>query len=300
MPLGLPELESISLAARLGSLSRTAEALNITQPALSRRITEAERSLGVKLFDRLPRGVKPTAACLAFLRHAEVALASISDGRDAALDVQNRRAREIAISLLEIFCDTLLLDACRATSAAVEGTSISFNIAITSTEVSTDLLSGGTRLGLRYRRDTSPQFDSVWLADDPVVAVCAPSHPLAAARRATIEQLEQVQWIGDPIAMDRDTTALLGAMSQTGFQNWNTMSAPTIFSRIALAEGGFGVALVRRACVQNQLLRGTVIELDTPLNSDIPVFLTWRRGSYLGEAGEHLRNELLENYRKGS
>lgn len=299
MPLGILELKSISLASRLGSLSRTAEALNITQPALSRRISEAERTLGVKLFNRLPRGVKPTDACLAFLRHAEVALTSINDGRDAALDVENQRVRATSISLLEIFCDTMFLDACHATNSAIGGTSISFNIAITSTEVSADLLSGKTRLGLRYRKDTSPQFDTLWLVDDPVVAICAPSHPLAASRRATIEQLEQVQWIGDPIAMDRDTTSLIEGRSQTGFQNWKTMSAPTIFSRVALVEGGFGLALVRRACVEHQLHRGSVIALDTPLNSDIPIFLTWRRGSYLGEAGEHLRSELLENYRKG-
>ena len=299
MPLGILELKSISLASRLGSLSRTAEALNITQPALSRRISEAERSLGIKLFDRLPRGVKPTDACLAFLRHAEVALTSISDGRDAALDVQNRRVRAVSIGLLEVFCDNFLVDACRATAAGIKGASISFTIAITSTEVSADLLSGATKLGLRYRRDTSPQFEAVWLADDPVVAICAALHPLAASGHATIEQLEQVQWIGNPIAMDRDATALLGDMSQTGFQNWKTMSAPTLFSRIALVEAGFGVALVRRACVEDQLQRGSVIELDTPLNSAISVFLAWRRGSYLGEAGEYLRDQLVEKYHKG-
>src|SRR5687768_16416348 len=108
MALGIPELRSISLAARLGSLSRTADALNITQSALSRRIAEAERSLGITLFDRLPRGVKPTEACLAFLQHAEIALTSINEGREAALDVQKRRMQAISIGVLEVLCDEML------------------------------------------------------------------------------------------------------------------------------------------------------------------------------------------------
>lgn len=299
MPIGILELRSISLAARMGSLSRTAEALNITQPALSRRITEAERALGIQLFERLPRGVRPTEACIAFLRHAEVALTSINDGREAALDIQHRRDQAITVGLLEVFCDRLLTGACEATRTAIAGTSITYKTTITSTEVSTDLLSGAIKLGLRYRRDTSPQLEAVWLADDPVVAACAPSHPLAPGRRATIEQLEQVQWLGYPTPMDRTTTAFLENRVQTGYQNWKTMPVPTIYGRLRLIEAGVGIALVRRACIREQLRQGTIVELDTPLNSSIPVFLAWRRGSYLGDAGEYLREQLLKNYREG-
>ncbi|RYE37512.1 MAG: LysR family transcriptional regulator, partial [Hyphomicrobiales bacterium] len=68
MGLGLVELRSVISAARLGSFGRAAAALHVTQPALSRRIAEAEASLGVQLFERLSRGVRPTDACLAFLR----------------------------------------------------------------------------------------------------------------------------------------------------------------------------------------------------------------------------------------
>lgn len=300
VPIGILELKSISIAAQLGSLSRTADALNITQPALSRRIKEAERALGIKLFIRLPRGMKATEACLAFLRHAEVALTSISDGYEAALDVEHRRAQSVPVGLLEVFCDTMLMDACSATRDAIPGTAIDFTTSITSTDVSADLLSGATKLGLRYRRDTSPQLEAVWLADDPVVAACAPSHRLAVAGRATIEQLEHVQLLGYPTAMDRTTTAYLEGGSQTGFQNWKTMNVPTIYSRLRLIEAGVGIALVRRACIVDQLQAGTIVELETPLNCSIPVFLAWRRGSYLGDAGEYLRERLLKNYRAAS
>jgi DNA-binding transcriptional LysR family regulator len=48
--------------AERGSFSAAAEALSLTQPAVSRQIGGLERRLGVSLFRRVPRGVRPTAA----------------------------------------------------------------------------------------------------------------------------------------------------------------------------------------------------------------------------------------------
>src|SRR5262245_44673577 len=94
MPLELANLRAVLTAARLGSFSRAAEALNITQPALSRGIAEAESALEVQLFERRPRGVQATEACLAFIGHAETALNSIENGREAVRETENLRLSE--------------------------------------------------------------------------------------------------------------------------------------------------------------------------------------------------------------
>lgn len=44
------------------SIARAAEREHITPPAISKRLTELETTLGVQLFDRHPRGIRPTAA----------------------------------------------------------------------------------------------------------------------------------------------------------------------------------------------------------------------------------------------
>lgn len=53
-----------------GSLSRAAAVLRVSQPALSQRMNQLERELGVQLLDRGPRGVRPTRSGTDFYRDA--------------------------------------------------------------------------------------------------------------------------------------------------------------------------------------------------------------------------------------
>lgn len=296
MALELADLRTISVAARLASFSRAAEALNLTQPALSRRIAEVERSLGVALFDRLPRGVRPTAACLAFLRHAEVALESVESGREAALEVERRRTSEVALGVLENLCDEDLIAAGRDAMASLDGAAVDFRARGLSAEISADLLSGATRLGLRYGRDPNPQLEAAWVADDPIVIACAVSHPLAAARRATMDELERARWIGNAATADAAEGTSPEDFPSAVFRGWSAMRMAPTFARLKLLEAGVGLAMVRRACIREQIARGAVIELATPLALSIPVFLTWRRGVHLGAAASCLRDRIAEFY----
>lgn len=60
--LELRQLRYFATVAELGSLSRAAEALHMTQPSLSRQLTSLERSLGHQLLSRGPRGTALTPA----------------------------------------------------------------------------------------------------------------------------------------------------------------------------------------------------------------------------------------------
>ena len=58
--------------ARVGNFGRAAESLGISQPSLTRSIASLEASLGVKLFDRNRRGIKPTVFGAVFLAEGKV------------------------------------------------------------------------------------------------------------------------------------------------------------------------------------------------------------------------------------
>ena len=73
-------LEALSAIARDLSLKRAAEALNLTQPAISRTLKELETYLGVSLMDRSRAGVRLTAQGEIFLQFAEQSMAALRQG----------------------------------------------------------------------------------------------------------------------------------------------------------------------------------------------------------------------------
>ena len=79
----LRHLRTFIAIARQGGVGRAAEALNVTQPAVTRTLRELELALRADLVERDGRGVRLTARGQVFLRHAEIGLAAIRQGADA-------------------------------------------------------------------------------------------------------------------------------------------------------------------------------------------------------------------------
>jgi DNA-binding transcriptional LysR family regulator len=71
MIVSLTKLRQLVTVARCESLTRAAEVLNISQPALSRAVAFIEDAYGVKIFDRISQGVVPTEAGSAIIAEAE-------------------------------------------------------------------------------------------------------------------------------------------------------------------------------------------------------------------------------------
>src|SRR5919107_1369696 len=79
----LAQIEGFLEAARRSNLSRAAEALFITQPALTARLRALESEVGSPLFRRGRRGMALTDAGRAFLPYAERAVRALRDGASA-------------------------------------------------------------------------------------------------------------------------------------------------------------------------------------------------------------------------
>jgi DNA-binding transcriptional LysR family regulator len=69
--LDLQKLRVFVTVAQESNVTRAARRLSLSQPALSKQLAELEEGLGTLLFDRLPRGVRLTAAGQLLLGHAE-------------------------------------------------------------------------------------------------------------------------------------------------------------------------------------------------------------------------------------
>src|SRR5713226_4957544 len=80
---------------------RAARRLRVAQPALSRQIQDLEEEVGFKLFERLPRGVKLSAAGKHFLEDARRILQEISEAAVRAGRVASGRSGTLRIGFTE-------------------------------------------------------------------------------------------------------------------------------------------------------------------------------------------------------
>jgi DNA-binding transcriptional LysR family regulator len=126
-PLQRGHLEALDAVTRLQSVHAAARALAKTQPAVSRLVSEAESLLGVKLFDRSSRGMRPTAPGAAVIAQAQFILRSLERLADGAC----RQRPAIALGCIPRAMHTLmppllerLLDEAAFDVKVTEGSSI--------------------------------------------------------------------------------------------------------------------------------------------------------------------------------
>ena len=75
--LKLRHLNALVAVSEHGTLVRAADALSITQPAVSKTLAELENIVGRALLERTPRGVKLTPAGRVLLRYAGSSLRTL-------------------------------------------------------------------------------------------------------------------------------------------------------------------------------------------------------------------------------
>jgi DNA-binding transcriptional LysR family regulator len=85
--------------ARYKGIGRAAEALGLSQPALSKAIARLERQCGTPLLRRLPRGIELTDAGQAFYDRACVAASNLQDGLQAARDIGGGHAGLLRVGM---------------------------------------------------------------------------------------------------------------------------------------------------------------------------------------------------------
>lgn len=85
----LRHIRYLKAVADHGSFTRAAEALHVSQPALSQQIKELEQRLGAQLLDRSGRQICPTDLGAVYLRHVHRALEELEEGSRAVRDVED-------------------------------------------------------------------------------------------------------------------------------------------------------------------------------------------------------------------
>lgn len=191
----------VDAVARHGSMRKAAEALHIASSALNRRVLDLEEELGAKLFERLPRGVRATAAGELFLAYVR---RSIKELRVVQAQIDGLRGLvrgQVRVAVAESVTGRMLPDAIKEYQRQHPG--IDFSITVEGPErLAEALLRDTVDLILTHQLPESRAVAVLAQAVQPLCALVAPEHPLAV--RAT---LRLADCIGYPIAMPDHTLA---------------------------------------------------------------------------------------------
>ena len=93
----LRQFEVFLAVAKAGSFRGAAEAMHLSQPALSQHVAEMERELGTRLFDRLGRKVALTEAGRVLEEHAHRLFASLASAREAVADLSGLKRGSLVL-----------------------------------------------------------------------------------------------------------------------------------------------------------------------------------------------------------
>jgi DNA-binding transcriptional LysR family regulator len=195
MTLGLRDIEYFVAIAEHGNLGRAAEALSLSQPALSKSLRRLESSLQTKLVRKVPRGVELTSVGTAFLSQIKRIRVSLDDVAREVEDLTHARAGHVRIGcgpdMIDLFvqraCSQLLASAPKVTLSVTTGINDVLFPALRNGEY--DLIVSGLPAA------PYPNIVHEHLLDDEFLVYGALRHPLASRKRITIGDLAKQQWV---------------------------------------------------------------------------------------------------------
>ena len=287
------QLQALVEIARHGNMSRAAESLYVTQPALTARMRALERDVGSQLLVRTGHGMQLTAAGEAFLPYASRSLEAIEEGRTMLARLERGEAGELFLGAAPAISTYVLPHALRTFREQRPGVGLHVRTGH-SEHVLELVLEGRVELGLA-RQLSHAGVEQVHLYDDELVLVVDAGHPLAAEPSLSVEALADEQLIlFDTSSSYHELTGAL--FRQAGVSPRAVMELDNIDATKKMVAQGLGVAFLPRTAVSDELARGalatTAIVDAEPLRRPIVAITRARAGPLSGPASAFL--ELLD------
>jgi len=246
-----PQLQAFVEAARLGSVTRAADALFVTQPALTARLNALEKTVGAPLLVRRRGGVRLTEAGRAFLPYAERALQAVADGRHVLTELERGVVGHVPIGASPAVSTYALPSILKRFQETHPGVQVAVRTGH-SEEVAELVKRDEVAVGLsRALRD--PDLESFTLYEDELVLVVHPEHPFVGDVRSSELADEQFVLFDRASSYHELTSALF---LDAGIIPRGVMELDNIDSAKKMVEHGLGVAFLPHVAVAGEVRSG--------------------------------------------
>ncbi|HEY0681535.1 MAG TPA: transcriptional regulator GcvA [Steroidobacter sp.] len=263
IPVG--PLRAFDVAARNLNLSAAAEEMNVTHAAVSRQVKQLEERLGVKLFERLPRGLRLTAQGALL---AEGTRAAFDRLASALEDVSTPTARrKLTISTFSSFNARWLMPRLRSFSMLFPDV----DLQVITTAQLVDFAREDVDIGIRFGRGNYPGLHVVPLFRPRDVVVCSPALLKGGPPLKNINDLRHFTLLHDD--SHRSWTRWLETVGAKGVNPRRGIVCGDRNSMLQAALEGQGVALASAVFAAGELAAGRLVKVfDTEVASEYSIY----------------------------
>lgn len=285
----LSQVEAFLETARLRNLSRAAETLHVTQPALTARLQALEAEVGTTLFVRGRRGMALTDAGRAFLPYAERAVAALDDGASLLAELGRGGTGELVLGAAPAVSTYVLPSLLLRFTQRHPRVRLSVRTGH-SEEILEMALRREIDLGL-VRELRHPDIESRPLYEDELLLVVDAGHPFAARESIGIDEIADARLIlFDRTSSYYDLTNAF--FRQAGVSPNGVMELDNTDAAKQMVGHGLGIALLPHTAVAAELadgrLRAVTIEGAEPIRRRIVAIRRRDLGAVAGPAAAFL------------
>ncbi len=255
---------------------RAAERLRVAQPALSSQIKNLEEELGVKLFDRTTRSVLLTPTGQILLNEARGILGATTHAEQLVRKAELGLVGTLRVGVITPATGPLLARVLRHFHQKFPGVQLSLS-ALTTTEQLTRLRAGELDAGLLRPPVVSPDFDTRFVEQAPLMLAVPAGHRLAKKRK-----LEWKDFDGEGLVMIHPDLQhsfydpFISACAKAGAKTHVAQYAQDVQIKMWLISAGFGIAPVTATLVEIRR-PGVVFRPLPPGLPPVQTMLVWRR-----------------------
>jgi DNA-binding transcriptional LysR family regulator len=268
----IDQVETFLAVVMYGGFHRAAEALHVSQPAVSGRIRALEESLGATLFTRDRANPSLSPAGKALRPHAEQLLRTVASARQAVHELQPQTGGALRIAASLSVCTYLMPDVMQDYKAESPKVMVHLRSG-NSMQVLKMVLEGEAEIGVA-RSLNHPEVETTTLRNDPLILVGHPAHPMAGKREVRLQEVES--W--PLIFYDRgssDWTLSQGLFRRAGLLPNVALEVETIEAAKRMVERKLGFGFLPQIALTQELRQGKLISIEIvdaePLSRNLDV-----------------------------
>ncbi len=238
----VPRLRLLRAVVETGSIRATATALGYTPSAVSQQLTALQRETGLRLFDRVGRGIEPTLAARTLAEEAEPLFERLSRVDRVIGDLRTGRVGRLSIGYFgsagAAWLPTIV--------AGLHADYPDLRLDLRMTEMDgPDRAECDVDLFVENGGEPSTEaYDVRRLIRDPYLAVVRGDHPLAERTEIPLAELAAERWVDNDLRDGACRRVLLAACAEAGFAPEFAVETHDYRTAIPFVATGIGITAI--------------------------------------------------------